>query len=794
MATSFIHLHCHSNFSLLNGTASIDDLIDQAVRHRMPALALTDCNTVSGTVEFHERAQLRGLKPVIGAEITMQDGSVVVLLVKNAQGYRNLCTLLSTVNLRDGHGRFFCRNSDLFHHKKGLILLSGGRRGRISQLAKERKTDEAARLCRLYREVLGADFYIEMTQYDNEDALLNRRLADLSHITGVPLTATNDVFLTAPSDQRIRTVLRAIANLTTVNQLTEYISERQYLMPAGEMAKLFKRYPEAIKNTNVIADKCRFNYSFGRPVFPKLDLPEGETSYSLLWKTASEGLKTRYRPLNSDAVRRLQYELDVIHSKGFSEYFLIARDIVDFCRSKGIPCVGRGSAGDSLVSYVLGITQADPIRYNLYFERFLNPERSEPPDIDIDICWKRRGDVLNYLYNKYGHDKTAMICTFNTFQLRSALGDVGKAFGLPEDEVRRLTKSLPHRPVNYLDNAVKNIPECRNHPVASKIYKEVVEISRRIAGFPRHLSVHPGGVIIAPDGITRYTALEESGKGLVISQHDMHAIEKLGLVKMDILGVRGLSVIADCIRDVTGSSTAGCTQRSKPSGETTGLARLNEISENDAGTMRMITKGDTVGCFQLESPAVRGLLKKMLIQTVKDIIDAIAVIRPGPAEGGMKDAFIRRRAGVEKVTYVHPLLEPILKETYGVVVYQEQVLRIASVVAGFSYGEADLLRRAMTKSRNAATMKPVREKFMHGAHQNGISEKSARAIWQFLESFVGYGFNKAHSATYGILAYQSAYLKCHHPVQFMTAVVNNGGGFYSLCAYLEEARRMGITT
>lgn len=796
MATSFIHLHCHSNFSLLNGTASIDDLIEYALRFSMPALALTDCNTVSGSVEFYEKAKLRGIKPIIGAEITMSDGSVVVLLVKNAEGYHNLCRLLTTVNLREGHGRFLCKNGDLIHCKKGLVLLSGGKRGRISHLAQQRRTEDAAQLCRLYRETFGEDFYIEMTHYD-DDALLNCRLADLSRVTSVPLVATNDVFLMEPQDQPVRAVLRAIGNLTTVNQLTDLGSERQYLMPAEEITKLFKRYPEAVKNTNIIADKCRFDYSLGRPVFPKLDLPENETSYSVLWKTAFDGLKMRYKPLKDKMLNRLKYELDIIHSKGFSEYFLIAKDIVDYCRSRGIPCVGRGSAADSLVSYVLGITQADPIKYDLYFERFLNPERSEPPDIDIDICWKRRDEVLNYLYNKYGTDKTAMICTFNTFQLRSAIGDVGKAFGLPEDEVRQLTKSLPHRSVNYLENAIKNIPECHSHPLTAKMYKKIVGISRRIAGFPRHLSVHPGGVIIAPDEITRYTALEVSGKGLIISQHDMTAIEKLGLVKMDVLGVRGLSVIADCVHDVTSQTEKGDlpgrgVQLNAPT-KVAGLEYLDGISENDEDTMRMIMKGETAGCFQLESPAMRGLLKKMQVESLKDIIDAVAVIRPGPAEGGMKDAFVRRRAGVEKVTYLHPLLEPVLKETYGIVVYQEQVLKIASVIAGFSFSEADVLRRAMTKSRTAETIKPVRDKFIKGAANNGIPEKSAQEIWKFLENFVGYGFNKAHSATYGILAYQSAYLKRHYPVPFMTAVLNNGGGFYSLCAYIEEARRKGIT-
>ncbi|MFC1564436.1 DNA polymerase III subunit alpha [candidate division KSB1 bacterium] len=753
---------------------TIDELIDQAARHRMKALALTDINNVCGSVEFYEKAKLRGIKPIIGAEATLNDGSPIVLLVKDAEGYNNLCRLLTTVHLRDGHGKFFCKNSDLLQCKKGLILLSGGKRGKISMLVKDGRNADAAQLCRFYRETFGKDFYIEMNHLGSEDTLLNYRLADLAKNVRVPLVAANDVYLPDASRQPVRAVLRAVGKITTLKQLKDPGSDRQYLRSPAEMKILFKRYPDAVMNTSVITDKCRFEYSLGTPVFPDLELPEGETSYSLLWKAAFEGVKKRFKPLRKEAMSRLEYELNIINGKGFNEYFLIAKNIVDHCRKIGTPCVGRGSAADSLVSYALGITHVDPIRFDLYFERFLNPERSQPPDIDIDICWKKRDDILNYIYERYGHDRTAMICTYNTFKLRSAVRDVGKAFGLPEDEVNQLTKSLPHRPVGYLGHALEKIPECSDHPITSEFYKDILRTSVRIAGFPRHLSVHAGGLVISPGDITKYTALEVSGKGFVITHHDMHSIEKLGLVKMDILGVRGLSVIADCM-------------------EATGIKDMDEIPEGDKPTLKMIKSGKTVGCFQLESPAIRGTIKKMKIQNLDDIIDAIAIIRPGPAEGGMKDAFIRRRAGQEKIQYPHPLLEPILKETYGIVVYQEQVLKVASVIAGFSYSEADMLRRAMTKSRSPETLNPIRAKFIEGADRNGIREARAAEIWQFLENFVGYGFNKAHSSSYGLLAYQSAYLKRYHPVPFMTAVLNNGGGFYSLAEYIEEARRLGIT-
>ncbi len=773
MATSFIHLHCHSNFSFLDGAGKVDELIEQAVRHRMSALALTDINNLSASVDFFEKAKIRGIKPIIGVELTLNDATAIVLLVKNKEGYRNMCRLMTTVSLRDGHGNFRCKASDLLKFKKGLILLSGGKRGKISQLTQSGQMEEAVKLCRFYRDTFGENFYVEMNHIEQGDNLLNYRLADLARTTGVEYAATNDVFLPIPSRQHIRAVLRTIGKLTTIKKLEDPGFEQQFLRSSAEMKQLFKKYPEALNNTLRIAERCNFMYSLGKPVFPDLELPGGETSFSMLWKTAFEGMQKRYKPLSKEAMARLKYELDIINTKGFSEYFLIAKDIVDHCSEKGTPCVGRGSAGDSLVSYVLGITHVDPIRFDLYFERFLNPERSEPPDIDIDICWKKRDDVLDYIYEKYGREKAAMICTYNTFKLRSAVRDTGKAYGLPDDELNILTKNLPHRPVKYFGHALEKIPECTDHPLTLKIYSEILKISVEIAGFPRYLSVHAGGVIIAPGELSEFTALEVSGKGLIISQHDMHAIEKLGLVKMDILGVRGLSVIADCMQELEWKD-------------------IDHIPEGDKNTMRMIMDGRTIGCFQLESPAVRGLIKKMQIKDLIDIIAAIAVIRPGPAEGGMKDAFIRRRAGQEKITYMHPMLEPILKETYGIVVYQEQVLKIASAIAGFTFSEADMLRRAMSKTRAPEVMNPVKAKFIEGAKNNGISEGKSTEIWQFLENFVGYGFNKAHSCSYGLLAYQSAYLKNKYPVIFMTAVLNNGGGFYSLAEYIEEARRLGM--
>ncbi|HEX9652793.1 MAG TPA: DNA polymerase III subunit alpha, partial [bacterium] len=501
-------------------------------------------------------------------------------------------------------------------------------------------------------------------------------------------------------------------------------------------------------------------------------------------------------------VDRLQYELSVINKLSFTDYFLIVKDIVDFCRREQIPCVGRGSAADSIVSYVLGITFADPIRFNLYFERFLNPERTDAPDIDLDICWKNRDRVLQYVYQRYGADKTAMICTYNTFQSRAAVREVAKTFGLPEDEISELTRYFPYlSKADNLDQTMEKIPQLRDQPRLNSTYREILSLCKRLAGFPRHLSIHSGGVIIAPDRLTKYTALEVAGKGIVISQYDMHAIERLGLVKMDLLGVRSLTIITECLEQVR--SNYKNQQESAVANEpkfnflknTEKLSPLDlrAIPDNDPATIRMIKSGKTLGCFQLESPLVRGVIRKMQTDSLDDTVAAVAVIRPGVGDSAIKDEYILRRGGVRPLHYSHPILEPVLKETFGMTVFQEQVMLIAQAVAGFTLAQADVLRRAISKNKdNKQLMNSMQEQFLSGARTRGIPDKKAEEIWQFLLRFTGFGFNKAHAATYGILAYQTAFLKCYFPLEFMLAVLNNPGAFYATAVYIEECRRMGI--
>ncbi|MFQ5675920.1 MAG: DNA polymerase III subunit alpha, partial [bacterium] len=793
----------------------------------MSALALTDHNGLYGTVEFYQICQEMGIKAIIGAQVSLMDGSSLVLLAKNTRGYQNLCRLITVAHVRSGHLNFKCEMKDIIGHKEGLMVLSGGKKGLISQLVLSRNFEEGEAHCRWMKEQFGENFYLEIQRFAPWDDFLNERLQRISAKCGVPLVATNDVHLLAPEDLSLRRVLHAIDQNTLRERVRTAGHKEQYLKSPVQMWRLFYKFPEALKNTQRVATACNFKFALGKPIFPVIKLPTAETSQSYLRRLCFRGAQERYQPLTRKVSQRINYELDVIAKLGFTDYFLIVKDIVDFCRREAIPCVGRGSAADSIVSYLLGITFADPIRFNLYFERFLNPERTDAPDIDLDICWKNRDRVLDYVYKKYGADKTAMICTYNTFQSRAAIREVAKTFGLPEEEISQLTRYFPYMArMAKLEETLKKLPERKRQGRFNHTYQEIIAICKQLAGFPRHLSIHAGGVIIAPDRITNYTPLEVAGKGLIISQYDMHAIERLGLVKMDLLGVRSLSIITEClelarqtvrrkergvwsveqrkskIKDRQSDNWSPETRNSKletpkfaflKKSEKLSPLDLRAIPEDDPKTIRLIKSGKTLGCFQLESPLVRGILRKMQTDNIEDTVVAVAVIRPGVGDSGMKDEYILRRGGLRASRYAHPILEPVLKETYGLTIYQEQVLLIAQAVAGFSLAQADTLRRAMTKKRDdKGLMTSMKEQFLAGAQKKGFLPEKAEEVWQFLLTFIGFGFNKAHAATYGILAYQTAFLKCYFPVEYMTAVLNNHGGFYSKAVYIEECRRISL--
>ena len=534
----------------------------------------------------------------------------------------------------------------------------------------------------------------------------------------------------------------------------------------------------AMANASEIAIDCTVELELGKTRFPKFPVPAGETAESYLRKVTYEGARSKYGTL-ADVVRtRVDYELDTIISMGYADYFLIVWDIVEEAKRRRIPIVGRGSAADSIVSYVLDITRVDPIEHNLYFERFLNRQRKGAPDIDLDFCWRRRDEILAYVFQKYGDDRVAMISAHNTFGARSAIREIARALGMSPDEIRKLAAKLPWGDVADVENAVASVPEYAGLPIDKEPLKSILEIGLVIDGFPRHLSVHAGGLVIGHSPIIDFVPLQYAAKGIIITQFDMHPIEDIGLVKMDILGQRSLSVIADTVYAV----------RTKYGVD----IDVEAIPLDDEPTKELLRSGATMGCFQVESPGMRQLLQKLRADNMEIIIAASSVIRPGPADTGMMTAFIRRYLGKEPPVYLHPKLESILGETFGVMLYQEDILKVASAIGGMSLGEADNLRRSMSKKRGYEGIAHEKGRFMAGAKKNGIPDDVAAEIWRQIEGFAGYAFCKAHSASYARLSWQAAYLKAHCPAEFMAAVLTNQGGYYGPWAYVEEARRMGI--
>ena len=825
---SFVHLHTHSNYSLLDGTASPQTLIEHAKQLGFTHLALTDHNALYGAVEFYECARAAGIHPIIGAEVTLADDQCnLVLLVENQAGYRNLCELLSVGHLAGGHLQFKLPFKELIRLKEGLIVLAGGQKGYLWKVVKGKKLAEAQRYCRQMKKIFARNFCVELQLFEDQDLLLNMRLRDLAAQYRIALVATNNVHFLKQEDWPLRRVLHAIDQNTLMDRVKTAGNAQQYLKSASEMKKLFKQFPQAVQNTAAIAEHCLFNFSLGKPVFPTLSLKSGETGYSQLCQAAFNGARERYQPLTEAVMKRLTDELAAIDTAGFCQYFLIVKNIVDYCREQSIPCVGRGSAGDSLISYVLGITHIDPLRYKLCFERFINPLRPDPPDIDLDICWKERDKVINYIYETYGEKRTALICTFNTFKLRSSIRDIAKTLGLPLDEIDALTRYLPSLGVSDISSALTHIPECRHLRGQVDLLNQVFHYAHKIANAPRHLSVHPGGMIIAPDTLHYYTPLQIAHKGVVISQYDMYTIEKLGLVKMDILGVRSLSIMNDCLKDVKRifqrNNHADQANKKPEVVYRYTIARNTIIAENIARylipkrfpflpvaetklspldlrgipeenqfVIALMRQGLSMGCFQAESPAMRNLLGKLQIDSIDDVIAAVALVRPGAANDGRKDLYIERRAGLKPISYAHAALRPILGETYGSIVYEEQVMEVVAAVTNISLAEADMFRRKLAKAKDWKSMQLLKKQFIKLVRENRYTKPEAEKIWQFLSQFTGYAFNKAHACSYGVISYQTAFLKYYFPVQYMTAVLNNYGGYYSTAAYISECRRMGI--
>ncbi|HHZ20775.1 MAG TPA: DNA polymerase III subunit alpha [Firmicutes bacterium] len=789
-----VHLHVHTQYSLLDGAAPIEQLATAAQSMGMKAMAITDHGVMYGVLKFYQAMAKAGIKPILGCEVYVarrsrhdrvakvdDDPFHLVLLAQNAAGYVNLMRLVSAAHLEGFYYRPRVDRELLAAHNEGLIALSACLSGEVASALLAGRNEAAQAAAAWYGEVFKDRFYLELQDQGLADQRkVNRGLLELAKSLGLPVVATNDVHYLKREDARIHDVLLCIQTGKTINDpdRMRFPTDAFYLRSAEEMRRVFADLPEALANTLAVAEQCDLRLELDRHILPEYKTPHGERPEEYLRELCLQALAEKYGE-NSAARERLEYELKVIGEMGFSGYFLVVWDLIRFARSRGIMVgPGRGSAAGSIVAYLLGITQLDPLRHGLLFERFLNPERVTMPDIDMDFCYERRGEVIAYIREKYGDDRVAQIVTFGTMAARAAVRDVGRVMGLPYGEVDRIAKLIPHELGITLDNALAASPELQRLVGEEPRIKNLWEIARAVEGFPRHASTHAAGVVIAPRPLTEYLPLTRSAEGEVATQLPMEDIEAIGLLKMDFLGLRTLTVIRDTLRLVK-----------EETGEEVDLA---QIPWRDALTAELLQKGYTAGVFQLESGGMRRLLMQLRPEGFEDLVPLVALYRPGPLGSGMVEDFIRSRHGERPVVYPHPMLEPILRETYGIILYQEQVMQICNRMGGFSLGEADLVRRAMGKKK-PEVLASMRQKFVEGAVAQGVDPAKAMEIFDLMEFFAGYGFNKSHSAAYAWVVYQTAYLKAHYPREYMAALLTSVmGASDKITMYIEECRRMGL--
>jgi DNA-directed DNA polymerase III PolC len=869
----FVHLHCHSAYSLFEGTATPQTLISMAKRLKMPALALTDRNNLYGAIHFYTLAQKAGIKPITGMDVELDDGSNLVLLARNFDGYKNLCHLATVLRLKSDPEAFppagFDEDEEIppwedgvwgvpvfgftpkiapisisrppkearlprelilsGRHVRGLIALSGGQRGLVNSLVMRGKTQSAARAAGMLLSAFGeGNFFIELQATCEGDRQALPSLVALANNLNIPIVATNNVLYARPEDRATAQALAAAHNGARVHRAqdmgleveegaTDFPSSREdvgserYFRSDEEMAQLFSDYPQALANSHFLAEQCNVELPIGKPLFPSVEIPSNETPYSRLWKLCFAGATRRYRPLVGPVIARLKYELEVIDRLGFCPYFLVVHDIVRFAHSRDIPIMARGSAANSLVAYVLGITQIDPLQHDLLFERFLNPSRAEfeMPDIDLDLCWRRRDEVLHYVYERFGRDHAGIVGTYITFRQRSAWREMSRALGISAERINRVASRLHHAvsPEEALDGS-DDLPVLRgiveaplegqddydstsaganldtlSQKLKDSKEREALQLCKAIEGLPRHAGMHCGGVVITPGPIADLIPLQRAARDptLAITQYDKDAIEAMGLVKMDLLGSRALTALVDALHASGLAQGKGDVQRS-----------LDAIPFDDPATYRMMAEGETLGCFQLESPGLRSLLKWLRPRSLNDIAIAISLFRPGPLEGGFLETFMRRRLGQEPVTYHHPSMQPILEETSGIILYQEQFLRLAHDLAGLDLGDAEKLRKDLGKTRSPEERARLGSLFVAGAIERGIDQLQAERVWEIVAGYTGFGFCKAHACSYALTAYRSGYVKAHYPAEFLASVVNNGGGYYGPSVYLEDARRLRV--
>ena len=800
----FVHLHCHTDYSLLDGACEISQLIAAVTDQGMPAVAMTDHGNLFGAVQFYNTAAGHGILPIIGCEVYVAPQGYqsrsekyhhLVLLAETQQGYRNLIELVTTGYLEGFYYKPRIDKDLLARHAKGLIALSGCLRGDVSEALAGDRYDEARRLAYTYQDIFGKqNFFLEIQDHGLEaDRQVVPGMVRLSQETGIPLVATNDTHYLRKEDARAHEILLCIQTGKTMSDPARlrWPTPDFYLKSRAEMMQVFGELEEALDRTWEIARRCQVRLDRIPEPFPKFDVPEGHTTDTYFEWVARQGFEKRRPRLEAlraagrlkhelaEYQERLEREIRTIQQMKFSGYFLIVWDFIRFARSEGIPVgPGRGSAAGSLVSYAMGITDIDPLQYELLFERFLNPERISLPDIDIDFCTHRRGEVIRYVTQKYGREQVAQIITFGTLGARAGIKDVGRVLDMSYGEVDRISKLVPNVLNITLDEALRLEPALDEAARKDPRVADVIQVARRLEGMARNASVHAAGVVISPVPLKEIVPLYRTNKDEIVTQFDMQGLEQLGLLKMDFLGLTTLTLIHDALRlieDHRGQKLA-----------------LEELPLDDARTFEVFSRGLTSGVFQFESPGMRDLLRRAQPSRLEDLIALNALYRPGPIQGGMTDEFIERKHGRRPVVYDLPELQQILEETYGVIVYQEQVMQIANRLAGYSLGEADILRRAMGKKK-PEEMAAQRERFIQGALQRGHPRKKVEKLFDLMEQFAGYGFNKSHSAAYAYLAYITAYLKANFPVEFMAALLTSEtGNTAKVVRYINECREMGI--
>ena len=760
-------LNTHSHFSILDGTMSVDELVAAACDAQMPALALTDRDTVAGAVQFYKKARHAGIHPVIGSEVTIEGGRSIVLLAENDVGYANLCQLLTTrIESPDG-----VTAENMARHAAGLICLWGARSGYGEQCLAG------------IREIYGRNLAVAIAPHNEADLAHSRWAVTAARRMRVPIVASAAVHYRSPKDRLRYDILASMRTLTMLGQ-----AHSQKLPPGDhhfftpeEMQAQFGALPQALDNSRIIAERCQFDFALGDVIFPPYATADGETAIETLRRMSQHGLRGRYK--TDPPWERLERELAIIEDVGYAEYFLIFADIVRWCATQGIATLARGSAAGSLVCYALGISNVCPLRFNLLFERFLNRERmsfQKLADIDLDLPWDRRDAVMEYVFDRYGRDKAAMIGAFNTFQGRAAVADIAKVYGIPDREVRRFTEHLPWSRFTGENGGmelIRDSPECRHLPYDKEPWRSILAMAPLFDGTPRHFTMHPCGLVISAMPITRMMPLFRSAKGVLTTHYAMDDVEELGLLKMDLLGQAGLSVLRDSVANVWTNRNV--------------MIDLEAIDETDATTWDRIATGDARGVFHIESPNMHGLLVMTGCRDIDCLTALESVIRPGAANEGRKRAYARRLQGLEAVTYAHPSLEPILKETFGLLVYEEHILLVANGFAGLPWGKADLLRRALVKNKDHAKINALGEEFHKCALARGRTAEESEAVWAQLREFVGYMFNKAHSAAYAVEAFQGAWIKARYPVEYLASVLSNRRGFYSAIVYVLEALRAG---